>query len=232
MKNKLLLKLLFGTIVIISLHYVLKPASQVTFKINMTGISNPDSLGIVGTLPPLSMDKPILMEGPDAEGFYSISLSFPDSVAGRQLRYSYRYGNRKYDVGRSIKLEKDQPQTITDKWGYLDGMSANVKPSPGIDVYQADTPEEAAELSRPFVGITTDGKPVENLFPIKKTGVNIKPIKNAVNTFLNAITKEQREKCSFPIESNEWRKWHNIDFYKRTGIGFEELNATAKRPCL
>jgi hypothetical protein len=228
MKNKLLLKLFFGTAVIISLHYVVKPAPRVLFKINMTGINNPDSLSIVGNLSPLSNDKPILMEGPDAEGFYSISLSFPDSVSGRQLKYSYRYGNKKYDIGRSVILGKDQPQTIIDKWGYLDGMSANVKPSPGIDVFQTDTPEEAAELSRPFVGITTDGKPIKNLFPIKKTGVNITPIKKAVGNFLNAITKEQREKCSFPIESNEWRKWHNIDFYKRTGIGFEELTAKQK----
>ena len=228
MKNSLLLKLLFGAALVLSLHYVLKPAPQVTFRINMKGVNNPDSLGIVGMLPPLSRDKPILMEGPDAEGFYSISLSFPDSVAGRQLNYSYRYGNRKYDIGRSMTLEKDQPQTITDKWGYLDGMLARVKPAPGIDVYQSGTPEEAAEFGRPFVGVTTDGIPVEHLFPIKKTGVNIKPIKMAVNTFLNAITKEQREKCSFAIESNEWRKWHNVDFYKRTGIGFEELNAKQK----
>jgi Protein of unknown function (DUF3500) len=228
MKNKLLLKLLFGTLVIISLHYVLKPAPQVTFKIKLEGINNPDSLGIVGSLPPLTWNKRMLMEGPDAAGFYSISVSFPDSVAGQPLNYSYRYGNRKYDVNHSIKLEHDRAQVITDKWGYLDGMSAIIKPSPGIDVFQPDTPEEAAEFSRPFVGVTTDGKPIENLFPLKKTGVNIKPIKNAVNAFLNAITKEQREKCSFPVESNEWRKWHNVDFYKRTGIGFEELNAKQK----
>lgn len=140
MKNSLLLKLLIGAALVLSLHYVLKPAPQVKFRINMKGVNNPDSLGIVGTLPPLSRDKPILMEGPDAEGFYSISLSFPDSLAGRPLNYSYRYGNRKYDIGRSMTLEKEQPQTISDKWGYLDGMLARVKPAPGIDVYQSGTP--------------------------------------------------------------------------------------------
>jgi len=228
MKNKLLLKLLFGTALIVSLNYVLTPAQQVIFKINMAGINNPDSLGIVGTLPPLSMNKPILMEGPDVQGFYSVSISFPDSATGQQLNYAYRYANKKSDIVRRIIIEKDQLQTVIDKWGYLDGMSANVKPSPDIEVRQTDTPEEAAELNRPFIGITTDGKPIEKLFPIKKTGVNITPIKNAVNDFLNAITKEQKEKCSFTIESNEWRKWHNIDFYKRTGIGFEELNAQQK----
>ena len=72
MKNKLLFTLLLGTGVIISLNYVLKPTRQVIFKINMTGISNADSLGIVGTIAPLAMDKPIPMEGPDGEGFYSI----------------------------------------------------------------------------------------------------------------------------------------------------------------
>jgi len=224
MKNKLLLTFLLATGVTISLNYVLKPTRQVIFKLNMKGISNPESLGMVGTIAPLSMDKPIPMEGPDAEGFYQLSLSFPDSAAGQQLRYTYRYANRRSDILRGIWLDKDHSQTIIDRWGYLDGMSANVKPSPDIEVFQADTPEESAELNKPLIGITTDGKPVSNLYPIKKTGVNVVPIQNAVNAFLKAIKKEQREKCSFLVESNEWRKWHNIDGYKRTGIGFEELN--------
>jgi hypothetical protein len=228
MKKKLLLTLAFGTALFISLSYILTPAPQVVFKINMTGISHPDSLGIFGTIAPLSLDKPLLMKGPDAEGFYSISLSFPDSVLGQPLKYTYSYGNNNYDISRSVDLEKNQPQTVIDKWGYLDGMLANVKPAPDMEVRQADTPAEAAELNGPFIGITTNGKPVENLFLIKKTGISITPIKNAVNNFLQAITKEQREKCSFTIESNEWRKWHNIDFYKRTGIGFEELTARQK----
>ncbi len=228
MKNKLLLTLIFGAAVIISLNYVLRSAPRVIFKINMAGISNPDSLAIYGSLPPLSMNQPILMEGPDAEGFYSISLSFPDSSRGQLFKYAYGYGNKKYDVVHRIVIDKDKPQTIIDKWGYLDGMLSIAKASPDIEVFQAGTPEETAELSRPFTGITTGGKPVENLFPIKRTGVNIAPITKSVNVFLNSLTTGQKEKCSFSIESNEWRKWHNIDFYKRTGIGFEELNAHQK----
>lgn len=97
-----------------------------------------------------------------------------------------------------------------------------------MPVSQTNTPEEAAELARPFVGITTDGKPVRGLFPIKKTGVSTKPIQQAVTAFLEALSPEQKAKCLFPVESNEWRKWHNIEFYQRTGVGLEELNVSQK----
>lgn len=97
-----------------------------------------------------------------------------------------------------------------------------------MPVRQANTPEEAAELAKPLVGITTDGKPIPHLFPIKQTGVSTKPIQQAVTAFLAALNPEQKAKCTFPVDSDEWRKWHNIEFYNRTGIGLEELTTHQK----
>lgn len=50
------------------------------------------------------------------------------------------------------------------------GVQGKVKPAQPIVVRDADTPEEVAMLAKLFVRITTDGKPIEHLFPLKKTG--------------------------------------------------------------
>jgi Protein of unknown function (DUF3500) len=82
---------------------------------------------------------------------------------------------------------------------------------------------ERRGLAEPFKGITTDGKVVEGLFPIKPTGVSTAAARQAAEKFLASLTTEQRAKVLFPIDDAEWRKWMNQHFYQRQGLSFQEM---------
>src|SRR5579871_5466386 len=65
-----------------------------------------------------------------------------------------------------------------------------------------------AEAASPFVGVTTDGNPITNLFPLQQTGHSTAPIKAAADAFLAALPDGGRAAC-FPIDAPEWRMWLN-----------------------
>jgi hypothetical protein len=82
---------------------------------------------------------------------------------------------------------------------------------------------EAKGLAEPFRGVTTNGEIVRGLFPIRSTGVSTEPVRQAAESFLAALTPEQREKTTFPVDDPEWRKWMNQHFYVRQGVSFAEM---------
>src|SRR6266571_1893025 len=68
-----------------------------------------------------------------------------------------------------------------------------------------------AALREPFVGITTDGHPIQGLFPIRGTGVSTEPLLIAADAYLEAFTPEQRANGVFAVEDDDaWRSWSNI----------------------
>ena len=82
--------------------------------------------------------------------------------------------------------------------------------------------EEAAK--QPYVGITTDGKPVPDLYPVRKTGHTTRPITDAANEFLATLSNSQRSSVLFDIDSREWQRWFNISPYVfRHGLLLEDL---------
>jgi hypothetical protein len=83
---------------------------------------------------------------------------------------------------------------------------------------------EKKGLAEPFKGITTDGNPVPGLFRIKSTGVSTEPVRKAADTFLAALTDEQRKATKFAVDDPEWRKWMNQHFYIRQGVAFRDMN--------
>jgi hypothetical protein len=86
--------------------------------------------------------------------------------------------------------------------------------------------KEAEErgLAEAFKGVTTDGKVVGGLFPVRSTGVSTEPVRKAAEEFLAALTPEQRAKTTFKVEDDEWRKWMNQHFYIRRGTSFDEMS--------
>ena len=80
-------------------------------------------------------------------------------------------------------------------------------------------------LKEPFRGISTNDKITEGLFKIESTGVATKPVVDAAKAFLAGISPEQRERTSFEVDDIEWRSWDNRHFYKRKGVGFDEMDA-------
>lgn len=82
-----------------------------------------------------------------------------------------------------------------------------------------------ASLQEPFRGITVDGKTEPGLFKIESTGVSTEPVLNAANALLNKLSDDQALRTMFPVDDIEWRSWDNRHFYKRRGVGFDEMNA-------
>lgn len=85
-----------------------------------------------------------------------------------------------------------------------------------------DNQREAA-LAQPFKGVFFLDVPPANLFPIKKTGVNTEPVRQAAKAFLSSLNAEDRKKTVFPVDDLEWRKWDNRHRYARQGVGFDKM---------
>jgi hypothetical protein len=87
---------------------------------------------------------------------------------------------------------------------------------------------EKSGLAEPFKGITTNGTLREGLFALRSTGVSTEPVQRAADTFLKALTPEQRQKTVFGVEDDEWRKWMNQHFYLRQGVSFKDMSETQR----
>jgi hypothetical protein len=83
---------------------------------------------------------------------------------------------------------------------------------------------EERGLAEPFKGITANGEVAQGLFPLRSTGVSTGPVRAAAEKFLAALTEEQRRKTLYPMDDLEWRKWMNVSFYVRQGVGFNEMS--------
>jgi Protein of unknown function (DUF3500) len=82
-----------------------------------------------------------------------------------------------------------------------------------------------AQLSaEPFVGVTTDGKLVPDLFPVAATGVSTQAMQDAASAFIATLDDAQKTKMLFAIDALEWRKWSNVDDYTRVGVNLSEMN--------
>lgn len=82
----------------------------------------------------------------------------------------------------------------------------------------------AASLAEPFRGITSGGKKENGLFKIESTGVTTKPVVDAAKALLKQLSDDQALKTMFPVDDIEWRSWDNRHFYKRRGVGFDEMD--------
>lgn len=86
-----------------------------------------------------------------------------------------------------------------------------------------------ASLNQPFRGVIAGGKVEEGLFKIESTGVTTAPVVAAAEAFLAGLSDEQRKRTKFPVDDLEWRKWDNRHFYKRQGVGFDEMDEQQRK---
>ncbi len=84
---------------------------------------------------------------------------------------------------------------------------------------------ENENLVKRYQGIVTSKGIEKGLYKIQKTGVSTAPVKNACETFLKSLTKEQLAKTQYDIQDKEWQKWSNVDngLYKRQGVSLKEM---------
>ncbi|MFF3504752.1 DUF3500 domain-containing protein [Streptomyces sp. NPDC003247] len=74
-----------------------------------------------------------------------------------------------------------------------------------------------------FVGVTTDGKVVEDLSSIHSTGVSTDALVKAAQAFLDGLSKTQQRSTLFDIKADEWLAWSNVDGYERKGVRMGDL---------
>jgi hypothetical protein len=99
-----------------------------------------------------------------------------------------------------------------------------LKPFPLPDVLQKMLDRGKAEMAAPFKGITTAGEPVTGLFPIEKTGISLQGVVEAGQTFLRALSPEQRTTASFELDTGPWQAWHNMHvFMIRHGASLNDM---------
>lgn len=85
-------------------------------------------------------------------------------------------------------------------------------------------------LQEPFKGITTDGTIRPDLFTLSPTGVSTGPITEAAVAFLDELTAEQRERCQFSLDSDQWRAWVNVHMnFFRHGVMLEQLSPDGRQ---
>ncbi len=87
---------------------------------------------------------------------------------------------------------------------------------------------EKEALAEPFKGVTANGTAVPGLYSIKSTKVSTEAVRKAAEAFLVSLTPEQRQRTVFPMDSDQWRKWENIDDYYRQGMAFYDMTDAQK----
>ena len=108
------------------------------------------------------------------------------------------------------------------------------RPAEGVDHPVAQRFREYGEAGRraivePFVGLTTNGQALPNLFPLRATGVSTEPVRQAADAFLDSLDADQRTAATFQIDDPLWRGWSNIHcFILRHGVALDDCTETQR----
>ncbi|MGZ4761994.1 MAG: inositol monophosphatase family protein [Ilumatobacteraceae bacterium] len=106
----------------------------------------------------------------------------------------------------------------------LASMSARKRIEEAPSPILAIVDERAAQLERPLLGVTTDGVVRAGLRSLGGRKIDTRPIADAVNAFLQALTNDQRTQATFPMDAIEWRMWINVHMnHFRHGVMLEDL---------
>lgn len=210
-----------------------KPGTHdVSFKLRLAEATPADTVAIIWVVLPYNRGTTpenvvVFPKKTDADSLYQQTVSFPDSLSGKNIGYLYTATGNRYDIFRSFVLGKNEPAERSESWGYVDGLAGNVKATKML-FNAPGSAQETSDFAKPYVGITTNGTAVKNLYPIKNTGSSTVPVKKAVSLFLNSLTQQEKARSVFPIGSDEWRRWHNIENWERAGILLETMTIKQK----
>jgi hypothetical protein len=110
--------------------------------------------------------------------------------------------------------------------------------TPASAATTAPTPEPTPPAGPPlgppvryadFVGVTTDGTPLPDLYEPRHTGVSTVPVMRAGAAFLAALTPEQRAETWYDVTADQWLNWSNVDYFPRRGVRLRDLTDTQRR---
>lgn len=85
------------------------------------------------------------------------------------------------------------------------------------------TPWEAL-YKQPFVGVTTDGKPLPGLYSLGDHGAPTAAMVEATRRLIDAASPDQRAALMLPADARERRSWNNTEMYiYKYGLRLEEI---------
>ncbi|MEZ5406785.1 MAG: inositol monophosphatase family protein [Acidimicrobiales bacterium] len=117
----------------------------------------------------------------------------------------------------------------------MPSMSARVHVATAAPAILEIVDERAAELGRPFLGVTTDGTVRPRFGPAGRPGPGpgTAAVAEAAQAFLGALTPEQRSRATFAFDADEWRMWINVHMnHFRHGLMLEDLNPAQREAAL
>jgi hypothetical protein len=109
-----------------------KDGNYLTFKVDMSAVklTDADTVGIRGNVDPLSWTKTYVMDGPDANGIFSVTIPFKDTKYGARVQYKYvindtvwdndKYGRNGNRVATVCCHKQNLP---VDKWDVLEDFA-------------------------------------------------------------------------------------------------------------
>ena len=81
----------------------------------------------------------------------------------------------------------------------------------------------SALLEQPFTGITSDGNVLPGLYEVAPNGAPTEAMVGAAAALLAQLAPAQRAAMSFPVGSNQWRRWQNSElFVEDYGLRLDE----------
>jgi len=88
-------------------------------------------------------------------------------------------------------------------------------------------------ITEEFVGLTTDGNVVPDLYTIQASGVSTAGVVSAATAWLATLSADQRTSVLFDVDpehytQDEWRLWSNVDSYSRQGLSLQDMSADQK----
>jgi hypothetical protein len=129
---------------------------------------------------------------------------------------------------------QDQPQIIREQSGSARAYTPlDAFPEKLRTIFTASLERSEMHLAQELKGITSGGEVRHGLFPIRQTGVSLAPVVAAAQKFTESLDPSERETASFDLESDAWRKWHNMHvFFYRHGVCLQDLNESQRAAAL
>lgn len=133
-------------------------------------------------------------------------------------------------VARFI-LNSLQGTTMNNKRSIYIAVSATLLGFVGITSILLSQPPRRRQgnADAPFVGVVTSDGIKSNVFSVKSTGVSTDGVRTAADAFISGLNEEQKERTLYPVDDKEWRLWDNRHFYKRQGVGFDEMTEKQRK---
>ncbi len=106
-----------------------KEGFTLTFQVDMSEVelAEHDTVGIRGNVAPLTWTETYVMEGPDENGIYKVSIPFENVEYGTRVQYKYIYGDNNWDNDKYAEYGNrvatvccNKQQLPVDNWDELE----------------------------------------------------------------------------------------------------------------